>query len=115
MKPAFERLAVLGLGLLGGSVVLAAKQRGVAAWVAGATRRADVLAEALRRGAVDETGDFESAARGADLVVLATPIFAMGEVVRRIAPVLDEGSLVTLFRFSPDQVDFMLEMRAPDA
>ena len=95
MKPAFERVAVLGLGLLGGSVVLAAKQRGVAARVAGATRRADVLEEALRRGAVDEAGDFESAARGADLVVLAMPIFAMGEVVRRIAPVLGEGALVT--------------------
>jgi prephenate dehydrogenase len=95
VKPAFERVAVLGLGLLGGSVVLAAKQRGVAARVAGATRRADVLEEALRRGAVDEAGDFESAARGADLVVLAMPIFAMGEVVRRIAPVLGEGALVT--------------------
>ena len=95
MKPAFERVAVLGLGLLGGSVVLAVKERGVAAQVAGATRRADVLEEALRQGAIDEAGDFESAARGADLVVLAMPIFAMGEVVRRIAPVLGEGALVT--------------------
>ena len=95
MKPAFERVAVLGLGLLGGSVALAAKQRGVAARVVGATRRADVLEEALRRGAIDEAGDFESAARGADLVVLGMPIFAMGEVTRRIAPVLDEGALVT--------------------
>jgi prephenate dehydrogenase len=95
VKPAFERVAVLGLGLLGGSVVLAVKQRGVAARVVGATRRADVLEEALRRGAIDEAGDFESAARGADLVVLAMPIFAMGEVTRRIAPVLGEGALVT--------------------
>jgi cyclohexadieny/prephenate dehydrogenase len=95
VKPAFERVAVLGLGLLGGSVVLAVKERGVAARVAGATRRADVLEEALRRGAIDEAGDFESAARGADLVVLAMPIFAMGEVARRIAPVLGEGALVT--------------------
>ncbi len=95
MRPAFGRIAVLGLGLLGGSVVLAAKQRGVAARVAGATRRADVLEEALRTGALDEAGDFESAARGADLVVLAMPIFAMAEVVRRIAPVLGEGALVT--------------------
>jgi prephenate dehydrogenase len=95
VKPAFERVAVLGLGLLGGSVVLAAKQRGVAARVAGATRRADVMEDALRSGALDEAGDYESAARGADLVVLATPLFAMAEVVRRIAPVLEEGALVT--------------------
>lgn len=95
MKPAFERVAVLGLGLLGGSVALAAKQRGVATRVVGATRRADVMEEALRQGALDEVGDFESAARGADLVVLAMPIFAMGDVARRIAPVLGEGALVT--------------------
>jgi cyclohexadieny/prephenate dehydrogenase len=53
------------------------------------------MEEALRQGAVDETGDYEGAARGADLVVLATPVFAMGDVVRRIAPVLAEGALVT--------------------
>jgi prephenate dehydrogenase len=95
MRASFERVAVLGLGLLGGSVALAAKQRGVAARVVGATRRTDVLEQALRRGAVDEVGDFEAAARGADLVVLATPVFAMGELTRRIAPVLREGAIVS--------------------
>ncbi len=95
MTAPFRRLAVLGLGLLGGSVAIAARRRGVAAHVAGGARRSDVRALALARGAVDEAGDFEAAARGADLVVLATPVFAMPDVVRRIAPVLAPGAIVT--------------------
>ncbi len=95
MTPQFGRVAVLGLGLLGGSVALAARSRGVAEVVAGAARRAEVLEEAARRGVVDEGGDFEAVVRGAELVVLATPIAAMGGLVRRIAPYLAEGTLVT--------------------
>jgi prephenate dehydrogenase len=95
VTPQFRRLAVLGLGLLGGSVALAARRRGVAARVAGGARSAQVREAALARGAVDEAGDLESAARGADLMVLATPVFAMPDVVRRVAPALAEGAILT--------------------
>ncbi len=95
MTQPFQRLAVLGLGLLGGSVAIAARRRGLAGRVAGGARRAEVRALALERGAVDEAGDFEAAAAGADLVVLATPVFAMPDLVRRIAPVLAPGAIVT--------------------
>ena len=95
MSALFSRIAVLGLGLLGGSVALAARSRGVAGAVAGATRRRDVLDRALEIGALDEIGDFEQVVRGAELVVLSTPLFAMGELASRIAPHLSEGALVT--------------------
>ncbi len=96
MSPLFERVAVLGLGLLGGSVAMAARRRGVAACVVGANRRASVCEEALRLGVVDEaTSDFAEAVREAQLVVLATPVFAMPEVVRRVAPRLAKGAVVT--------------------
>lgn len=95
MTPLFDRVAVLGLGLLGGSVALAAKARGVANRVAGATRNPDALAAALRSGALDEAGSYTEAVRGADLVVLATPVFAMADVVRQIAPALRSGAVVT--------------------
>jgi cyclohexadieny/prephenate dehydrogenase len=91
----FRRLAVLGLGLLGGSVAVAARRRGVAAQVAGGARRAEVRALALEREFVDEAADFEAAVVGADLVVLATPVFAMPDLVRRIAPALAPGAIVT--------------------
>ena len=95
MSADFGRVAVLGLGLLGGSVAWAARQRGVAREVAGATRRREVLDAALRRGAVDAAGSYEEAVGGAELVVLATPVSAMAGVLARIAPQLAPGCRVT--------------------
>jgi len=95
VTPVFERLAVLGLGLLGGSVARAAKERGAAGRVVGATRRRNVLETALAQGIVDAVGTPEEAVRDADLVLLATPVFAMAGTVRKIAPHLREGALVT--------------------
>ena len=95
MTRVVERVAVLGLGLLGGSVAAAARRRGVAKRVAGATRRREVLEEALARGYIDEAGPPEAISRGADLVVLATPVYAMADTLRRIAPALSEGTVVT--------------------
>jgi prephenate dehydrogenase len=93
--PRFERLAIIGLGLLGGSVALAAKRRGLAATVVGSGRREAPLQRALDAGVVDEIGDLAHAVRGADLIVLATPVGAMASLVEAAAPHLAEGALVT--------------------
>ena len=93
--PLFERVAILGLGLLGGSVALAARARGVARSFAGAGRRPGPLKDALERGIVDEIGDVASATRGADLVVLATPVSSMPAVLEEIVPQLAPGAIVT--------------------
>ncbi|HEY5658024.1 MAG TPA: prephenate dehydrogenase [Myxococcota bacterium] len=95
MSAVFERVAVVGLGLLGGSVALAAKRRGVAVRVVGATRREDARERALRQGAVDEIASLDEVARGADLVILATPVYAMADALRGLAPALGEGAIVT--------------------
>jgi prephenate dehydrogenase len=79
-----ERVAVVGLGLLGGSVALAARQRGAAREVIGATRSAEARAQALASGAVDRVVPLAEVARGADLVVLATPVGAMAATVRQL-------------------------------
>jgi prephenate dehydrogenase len=81
-----ERVAVVGLGLLGGSVALAARERGVAREVVGATRSSEARAQALASGAVDRIAPIAEVARGADLVVLATPVGAMAAAVRQLAP-----------------------------
>ena len=91
----FERVAVLGLGLLGGSVALATQRAGVAAQVVGATRNPEVLKEALNRGVIDEACSFEGAVRGADLVVLAPTLAAMASVVQRVAQCLREDAIVS--------------------
>jgi len=90
-----RRVAVVGLGLLGGSVALAARGRGVATEVVGATRSATAAREALAEGAVDRIVPLSEAGRGADLVVLATPVAAMARVLRELAPGLGAGAVVT--------------------
>lgn len=95
MSVHFRRIAVVGLGLLGGSLARAARARGLADAVVGSGRRAEALAAAVRDGVVDETAPVEEAVRGADLVVLATPVGAMAGLLGRAAPHLAEGVVVT--------------------
>jgi prephenate dehydrogenase len=96
MSARWQRLLVVGLGLLGGSVARAARERGVAKRVVGLSRRREVAAEALATGAVDEAHvEARAAAAGADLVVLCTPVAAMGDSLRAVAPHLARGALVT--------------------
>ncbi len=91
----FERVAVIGLGLLGGSVAAASKRSGVATAVAGSSRSSDVREFALRRGWVDDAGSPIEVARGADLVVLATPVHAMADMLSELAPALRPSAIVT--------------------
>lgn len=91
----FERVAILGLGLLGGSVALAARERGAARRVVGTGRRREALEAAVRAGVVDATASVERAVEAADLVVLATPVASMAEQLRRAAPHLRPGTIVT--------------------
>jgi cyclohexadieny/prephenate dehydrogenase len=92
----FERVAVIGLGLLGGSVAGAARERGVAKRVVGISRGRDNAAAALSAGLVDEsTCDIAAGVAGADLVVLCTPVFAMAETLGRAAPHLAPRALVS--------------------
>ncbi len=93
--PLFERMAVLGLGLLGGSLAVAAKRAGLVGRVAGAGRRKAPLELALRQGIVDEAGDAASAVVGADLVVLASPVSSMPGLLESVASRLEPGTLVT--------------------
>lgn len=91
-----SRLAVLGPGLLGGSIALAAAERFPECQVALWARREEA-AEAIRkrRVAARITTDVASVVEAADLVVLCVPVGAMGGLAERIAPVLSSTALVT--------------------
>lgn len=91
----FERLAIVGLGLLGGSVALAARRADLAETIVGAGRRRGPLDWALVNGVIDEAADPMAAVTGADLVVLATPVGTMDRVLRETAGCLRDGALVT--------------------
>jgi prephenate dehydrogenase len=114
------RLVVLGFGLIGGSLALAARARGVAVRVVGVDR-ADVLALPEARAAADafvdvsDEGGVRQAMRDADLVVMATPVGAIeatiGEVLEAADVVTDCGStkraIVSAAERSPRRARFV--------
>ncbi len=93
--PPFKKLAVLGLGLLGGSVAAAAKKRGLAAEVVGAARRPGPLERARSAGIVDSVASPPEAVVGADFVVLGTPVGSMPKLIAEVAPYLEPSCIVT--------------------
>jgi len=91
-----EKIAVLGLGLIGGSLGLALHQAGIAKHISGYDSNPVATYQALVRGAItDLCNTAEKAVQQADMVILATPILAMPELLERIAPALKPGVLVT--------------------
>ncbi len=94
--PRFERVAIVGLGLIGGSLALAARRKGVFGRVTGVGRGRPNLEEGLARGAIDvATADVAEAVRDADLVVLGVPVASMASVVATVAPALAANAIVT--------------------
>ena len=92
----FERVAILGVGLIGGSFALALKEARACTHVVGAGRSSANLKLALERGIVDSVAaDAVAAAHGADLVLLAAPLAQFPKLLRDIAPVLGPKAIVT--------------------
>ncbi|KRA44752.1 prephenate/arogenate dehydrogenase family protein [Devosia sp. Root635] len=120
MSVHFRKLALIGIGLIGSSIALAARRQGLAEVISIATRRQDTLDEAreLRLGDI-YTLDAAEAARGADLVIICTPVGAYESVMRAIAPALEPGAILsdvgsvkghvvkTLAPLIPDGVSFI--------
>ncbi len=92
----FQKVTLVGVGLLGGSLGMALRQRGLAEHVCGVVRRSAVIADCERLGAVDvATRNLQSAIRGADLVVLCSPIGQMPALAAELSPVLEPEAIVT--------------------
>jgi prephenate dehydrogenase len=88
-------LAVVGVGQIGGSVALAARAAGAVTEVVGWGRNAETLERARALGIIDRVAATRAdVARGAALVVLATPVRSLGEVARDLAPALEAGAIV---------------------
>ena len=96
MNPPFERVTIIGVGLLGASLGLALKAGGLAREVVGVGRRQSSLDTALKAGAVDEVSLDPLAAVGdSDMVVLAPPAQCVVGLLRAILPVLSPSAVVT--------------------
>jgi prephenate dehydrogenase len=92
----WQKVTLIGVGLLGGSLGMALRQRKLAAQVTGFVRRASSVRECQQAGAVDAaTLDLGEAIEGADLVVLCTPVGQMRTLATQIAKHVRVGAIVT--------------------
>lgn len=101
----FQRVAIIGLGLIGGSLGLALRRAKAAQQVIGYDLGKGVSDRARKAGAIDQS--FRSLAdtvRGADLIILATPVGAMRTLLQEISPALTPGAVITDVASSKVQV-----------
>ena len=95
-NPVFQRVALIGLGLIGSSIAWAAKRGGLAGEIVGYARSQETRAKALELGLCNRV--FETATdavAGADLVILCVPVGVCGVVAAEIGPHLKPGAIVS--------------------
>ena len=92
----FRRVAILGLGLIGSSLARFLKREGLAQTIVGHARTEATMKTSLKIGFIDRAAATpEDAVRGADLVVIATPVGAYAAIAQAIGPHLAQGAIVT--------------------
>src|SRR5262245_34135532 len=95
-KPSFERVALIGLGLIGSSLSHAMRRTGLTRAIVGHARTAKTRETALRLGLVEEAhASAAEAARGADLVILCAPVGTYAALAQEMAPALTRGAILT--------------------
>ncbi|WP_069301542.1 prephenate/arogenate dehydrogenase family protein [Neptunicoccus sediminis] len=96
MTQLYNKVALIGLGLIAGSMARAMRRAGLAGQIVGHARSAETRATALDIGLVDDVFDTAAeAVQGADLVVLCVPVGVMGAVAQEIAPHLAQDATVS--------------------
>ena len=91
------KLAIIGVGLIGGSLGLCLKEKlGADIFITGLCRTQKSMDLAVKRGAVDMASpDVREVVEGADIVFLATPVLQMTPMLERIVPYLKKGAILT--------------------
>lgn len=96
MSVIYQRVALIGLGLIAGSMALAMRRGGLVGEIVGTARSAETRAIAREINLCDRvTETVAEAVAGADLVILAVPVGAMSAVAAEVAPHLAQGATVT--------------------
>jgi cyclohexadieny/prephenate dehydrogenase len=94
--PTFQRIALIGFGLIGGSIARAARAQGLVAEIVTTARSAKTRARVEELGIVDRVVETNAeAAEGADLVILCIPVGACGAVAQEIAGHLKPGAIIS--------------------
>jgi len=94
--PLFNRVALIGLGLIGSSLAHAMRRRGLAGHIAGHARSAETRDKAMELGFLDSVHEMPGdAAEDADLVIMCVPVGANKAVMAALAPQLKPGAILT--------------------
>lgn len=94
--PLFQRIALIGFGLIGGSIARAAKAQGLAGEIVTTARSKETRARVIELGIADRVLDTNAeAVKDADLVILCIPVGICGDVAKEIAPHLKAGAIVS--------------------
>ena len=92
----FDKIALIGIGLIGGSIARDARKRGLAKHIVAATRSAETAAKANELKLADHCGtDLAAAVKDADLVIVCTPVGACGAATKAIAESLKPGCIIS--------------------
>ena len=95
-KSMFKKISIIGVGLIGGSIGLAAKEKKLAGVITGLTTSRKTLNTALKSQAIDRgTLDLKQCVEGADVVILAAPVSKFEKILKEIGPCLKKGCIVT--------------------
>ena len=96
MNNTFEKVCIVGLGLIGGSIGLAIKRSNISNQITGYARSNSTLERAIELGLVDSVKDnLKDAVNNSDLVILATPLSTFRELVEEMSPFLKKGCIIT--------------------
>ena len=96
MNNTFEKVCIVGLGLIGGSIGLAIKRSNISNQINGYARSNSTLERAIELGLVDSVKDnLKDAVNNSDLVILATPLSTFRELVEEMSPFLKKGCIIT--------------------
>jgi cyclohexadieny/prephenate dehydrogenase len=95
-EPLFDRIALVGMGLIGSSIARAARAANLAGTIVAVDRDAAVVARVQELGIADHaTTDLAAGVAEADLVILSIPVGAFADVAERIGPSLKQGTIVS--------------------
>jgi cyclohexadieny/prephenate dehydrogenase len=95
-KPLFDRVALIGIGLIGSSIAHGIRRAKLAQYIAGYAHTPDILKRAHKVGFADSLhADLIECVRDADLVILAAPVGAFAEIAKAIAPALKPGAILS--------------------
>lgn len=92
----FNKVAIIGVGLIGGSIAMVLRSKGLCGHITGIGRSVENLGTAKKLGIIDSfTREIEDGVKDADLVIVAVPVLKTPDVIKRAVPFLKPGAIVT--------------------